>query len=150
MTDEFASEAGSGDGALSVRVYVNLLLKYLWLIALLGAVGGGAGYYYGQQQPEVYEARSMVLIDLDSPQILQDVMPVVDNTPSSSFWAKREYMETQLRVVRSRAIAERVSERLDLPNDREFLGLADVDDPAELERALAAAGVRTSRVARPF
>lgn len=144
MTDEFASDAGPGDGTTAMRVYVNLLLKYLWLVLLLGAVGGVAGYYYAKEQPEVYEARAMVLIDLDSPQILRDVVPVVDDAPSTNFWAKREYMETQMRIVRSRAVAERVAQRLDLANDRTFLGLSDVEDPAELERALAAADPATS------
>lgn len=143
MADDYASEYGGGDNATSARVYLNVLLKYLWLVVLLAVAGGVGAWYYAKQQPEVYESRALVLIDLDTPQILRDVMPVVDDAPSQNFWAKREYMETQMRIVKSRAIAERVAERLDLASDREFLGLSSVTDPGELERALSAADAAT-------
>jgi uncharacterized protein involved in exopolysaccharide biosynthesis len=115
MTDEFASDggaasAGSEEGP-GLGSYLNLAIKYAWLIILLGIVGGAVGYYYAQEQDEVFEARSIVLIDLDTPQILREVAPVVDNSIASNFWAKREFMDTQLRIVRSLAVAEEVATR---------------------------------------
>ncbi|MFT4704226.1 MAG: succinoglycan biosynthesis transport protein ExoP [Bradymonadia bacterium] len=143
MTDEFASDggaasAGSEEGP-GLGSYLNLAIKYAWLIILLGIVGGAVGYYYAQEQDEVFEARSIVLIDLDTPQILREVAPVVDNSIASNFWAKREFMDTQLRIVRSLAVAEEVATRLDLGSDTDFLGLSEISDPVALEAAIEAA-----------
>lgn len=112
-----------------------MVLKYGWLMALVvaGFVAGGA--YYASRQPPVYEATSRIVIDTTSPQILSDVAPVVD-MGGQSFWAIREYMETQYRILGSTSTAAEVARRLGLDNDPEFLGLAAIEDPAELQAAL--------------
>ena len=91
--------------------YVAVLFRYLWLLMLSGALGGGLAYYYGEQQPLVYEATAMVLYEDQRPQILNDVAPVVEATPGNNYWAKREFIETQLRLLGSTELAELVVER---------------------------------------
>ncbi|MCB9519366.1 MAG: polysaccharide biosynthesis tyrosine autokinase [Myxococcales bacterium] len=125
----------SGEDGLSPRDYVDILIKFLWLIVLVtaGAIGGGA--YFAEHQAPVYEAQSKIVIEAAGAQILNDVTPVVD-TGGQSFWAAREYMETQYRILRSSSIAAEVAVQLGLDHDAQFLGLADIVDPGELEQRL--------------
>ncbi len=58
-------------------------------------------------------------------------MKEVLETGSGAYWSSREYSETQLRVIQSRAVASRVVEKLGLQQDAAFLGLAKVpEDPS--------------------
>ena len=141
MNGEFAPDDGSAAAGGATQLmpvnYVAVLFRYLWLLMLSGALGGGLAYYYGEQQPLVYEATAMVLYEDQRPQILNDVAPVVEATPGNNYWAKREFIETQLRLLGSTELAELVVERLGLDTDLRFLGLSDIDDPVELDSALA-------------
>lgn len=141
MNDEFAPDP-TGTATPTVTTsplptnYLSLVLRYLWLVLLCTAVGGGVAYYYGEQQEEVFEATSLVLYEDQTPQLLSDVAPVVQASPGNNYWAKREFMETQLRLLRSTDLAGLVVDRLGLDSDVQFLGLHQIEDPAELERRL--------------
>ena len=50
------------DDTIDLRRYVGVFLTYWWLLVLLPAVGGAAGYFYSQTQDPVYEARATILV----------------------------------------------------------------------------------------
>mgnify|MGYP000954249832 CR=1 FL=1 len=135
MQDDLQTEMGAAP-ALAPREYFEALLKYWWLIGALVAASLGGGVHYARQQPPVYRATATIVIDAVRATILSDVAPVVD-TGGQSLWAQREYMETQLRILTSSAVAEQVATELGLAQDAEFLGLSAIADPAELEARLA-------------
>lgn len=134
MNDDLTDHVAPGAGT-DPREYLGILLKHAWVMVLVVAVFVAGGVYYASQQSPVYEASSRIVIDTSSPQILSDVAPVVD-TGGQSFWAIREYMETQYRILGSSSIAGEVAERLGLDDDVAFLGLSEIEDPAELATAL--------------
>ena len=136
MKDEFAELQPGGASSADPREYLALLLKHVWLMLIVVAACGAGGAYYASQQPSVYEATAKIVIDTSSPRILSEVAPVVD-TGSQSYWALREYLETQYRILQSASIAGSVARRLGLDEHLEFLGLSEIEDEAELETILA-------------
>lgn len=138
MRDEFTDPVTAGGGATDPREYLHMLLRHVWLLLLVGALSTAAGVYYASQQPPVYESSSRIVIETSTPQILSDVTPVVD-TGGQNFWAIREYLETQYRILGSSAVAGEVATRLGLEHDPVFLGLSEIEDPEELAAALETA-----------
>lgn len=135
MKDEFAELPSGGESDTDPREYLALLLKHIWLMLIVIAACIAGGAYYAAQQPPVYEASAKIVIDTSSPRILSEVAPVVD-TGSQSYWALREYMETQYRILQSASISGEVAGRLGLNGNLEFLGLAEIEDETEIEAIL--------------
>ena len=51
--------------------------------------------------------------------------PDVAESGAGGYWFTREYTETQTRIITSRAVSQRVVEKLGLQHDPDFLGVAD-------------------------
>jgi capsular exopolysaccharide synthesis family protein len=87
-------------------------------------------------QPRIYEASASVDIEQTAPQILgNSVQDVVTLTPGN-YWFSKEYYETQYRIISSRAVGQRVVDKLGLAQDIDFLGLNRIRDEAERRKAL--------------
>ena len=129
MQEEF-TEPGDMAPAGDPREYAMVLWKHVWMILTVVGVFVASGAYYASKQPAVYQSEAKIVIETESPQILSDVAPVVD-TGTQSFWALREYLETQHRILQSTSTANEVALRLGLNNDPVFLGVAEIDDPEE-------------------
>jgi capsular exopolysaccharide synthesis family protein len=118
-----------GTGSIDLRYYLRVLLKRKWLILLVFAVVVGATTLWARSQPKVYAAQISLIIDSKEPRFLDNQIQDVNNDSTSAYWANKEYIETQSKIITSRAVAQRVVEKLGLNTDAEFLGLTKL--PAE-------------------
>jgi len=122
-----------------VREYVRVVRKHGWLIAacflvIVGAVGL-ATYV---QQP-VYSAATRALIEREGPRVvnIQEVTP----TPGES----SEFFQTQVQIIRSRPVVQRVIDSLGLMERR--AELARSKDPVErFLRSVSVEPVRNTRL----
>lgn len=115
------------------KFYLRVLLRRRWLIFAVFAVTVGVTAVWTLRQPKVFAAAISVIIDISAPRFLaQDVQDVTTDS-YSNYWANKEYYETQHKVITSRAVAQRVVEKLGLQSDPAFLSV----DPALDEKARA-------------
>jgi len=107
ITDQAAALFRS-ESDLDLMHYYRLLLRNLWKIILFSLVVGGFSVFYALSLPPVYFAKTTLLIESHQPNVLsfQDVYQV--NTGG------RRYLGTQLQILKSRALAERVVDRMKL------------------------------------
>jgi polysaccharide biosynthesis transport protein len=114
------------------------------------------------RQTRFYEATCAIIIDLTAPRFLEkDQVQEVVETGASNYWSGREYSETQFRIIASRAVAQRVAQRLQLQQNDKFMNLDRIGDPTLreakrkardpvtiLQRNLRIEPVKESRVVR--
>ncbi|MBO6937191.1 MAG: polysaccharide biosynthesis tyrosine autokinase [Deltaproteobacteria bacterium] len=105
---------------LDVRAIARWLLAYKWVILGTALFVGGAATLWTLKQPKIYEAVATIEHDPNPVRPLgSDVEDIAD--PVGSYWASREYFETQNRIIASRSVAERVVRDLGLHEDSDFL-----------------------------
>lgn len=152
MSDAYEQDAGSTDSELDFSRYLWVVLRHIWLVLIVAALASAGGIWLLKQRTPLYRAAAQIILETEQQQILGEVDPIVDPI-GNSYFANREYVQTQLRVIRSRSIAESVATELDLQSDMEFLGIPDdIDEAARrdaLESADAAAMVQASLTVEP-
>lgn len=100
-----------------------------WSILFIVVLGVALAYYWTTQLPRVYVADCTIQFDTNPQRPLGSA--VEDTTlPYVSYWASRDYVETQNRIIASRVIAERVVRKLSLHQNPDFLYV-----PAENRKA---------------
>lgn len=110
-------------GGVDLRHYLRVLLKRKWLILLVFLVVVGGTTLWARSQPKVYAAQISLIIDSKEPRFLDSQIQDVNSDSTTAYWANKEYIETQSKIITSRAVAQRVVEKLGLNTDPEFLGL---------------------------
>ena len=115
------------------RYYLRVILRRKWLILLIFSVCTGVATLYSTRQPKVYSSQITLIIDPKEPRFLDAQIQDVNTEAGSFYWANKEYLETQYKIIQSRAVAQRVVEKLGLANDAEFLGLTKVDEKRRAE-----------------
>ncbi|MHB1846635.1 MAG: GumC family protein [Deltaproteobacteria bacterium] len=124
------------DPEIDLLAYWRVIRKHWGLIGTIFVTVVVAGVFWTLGQPKIYEASATVDIEQTSPQVLgSNVQDVVDMGPGN-FWFAKEYYETQYKVIASRAVSQRVVDKLQLGGDLDFLGLSKVKDKALLAKAL--------------
>ncbi len=105
------------DDSLDIRRYFQVLLKRKWLISLVvGTVLLLVAVQSFTTTP-LYRATARVQIDPES----ANVLPYKDIYESDERYVASEiYLQTQLEILQSRALARRVVDRLNLANDPRF------------------------------
>lgn len=109
---------GAGDGAVHQRAfrdYLLILRERIWYIIVVFFVVFSAVLVYTLNQTKIYESTATVQIFRRDPNIMQ-VQAVMDNEVRSA-----EDLNTQIKVLESVAIAQRVAERLTGNDLRQFL-----------------------------
>lgn len=96
----------------------------------------GAVTLFTTRQPKVYSAQISIIIDAKEPRFLDPQIQDL-NSDNASFWANREYVETQYKVIQSRAVAQRVVEKLGLNRDAAFLGLTRIADEKQRDELMS-------------
>ena len=136
---QFQEPAKVGEAPeIDLRAYWFVLVKWRWLVVLFALVSTSVVAAFTLRRPKIYAAATTVVIDLRPPQILGDkVQEVADS--GATFWASKEFYETQYKIMTSRAVMQMVVERLDLQRDASFLEVEHIKDPAARERAMASA-----------
>jgi capsular exopolysaccharide synthesis family protein len=134
QNDESSSTQLEPEG-IDVRAYWRTIARRRWLVIPFFVAAVLVTALITLRQTRIYDATCTVIIDLAAPRVLdKDVQEVVE-TGTGSYWFSREYYETQYKVIASRAVAQRVSDKLRLGANDRFLGTAAVADPAARERA---------------
>lgn len=121
---------------LDPRFYLRVLNRRKWLILLVFAAVVGGTALYTMRQPKVFGAQISVIIDITAPRFLDRDVQDVNTDSYSNYWANKEYYETQHKVILSRAVAQRVVEKLGLQSDAAFLGLEKIADPKARAEAM--------------
>lgn len=126
--DGITNQDALAGGAVDPRYYLRVLFRRKWLILAFFAVTVSAVTVWSLRQPKVYGAAISVIIDVTAPRFLDKDVQDVTADSYSNYWANREYYETQHKVITSRAVSQRVVEKLGLSSDPAFLGLDKVPD----------------------
>lgn len=117
-----------------IREYLDIVWRRRWGFILAFIITACLGAVYTLKQPKIFEASTAVIINPEPPTINP-----VDSNGSEQWFIRDTYYDTQLRVMQSRNVAQRVIDDLGLQNDIEFLELEDVKDPQILAKRLASA-----------
>jgi uncharacterized protein involved in exopolysaccharide biosynthesis len=94
---------------LRIRDYLNIVYRGRWIIIAALIVGVAGGVYYNWRSPRIFEAAATLHIDAD-PNVLGFDHPLVEQRD----WM-REFLPTQLAILKSRELANKVREELQQP-----------------------------------
>jgi capsular exopolysaccharide synthesis family protein len=125
--------------AISFRDYLSIFYKRRWVMAVFFAVVVGAAGVWLVREPRVYRAVSSLEISPVAPRYLGTGVQDVAESGATMYWQTKEFFETQYQIIRSRAVAQRVSDKLGLTSDPAFLGVAAIKDPAKQRQAMVGA-----------
>jgi polysaccharide biosynthesis transport protein len=137
--DLTASEVvGEAPGTkIDFRSYWRTVRKRWPFVVLSVIVATVIAFVYTYRQPKIYEATCQVIIETMAPQVLPGSKDVVE-LGTGSFWANKEFYETQYRIIQSTAVGQRTAEKLGLQYDPDYAGVLGPNrDLTDLGRALA-------------
>jgi capsular exopolysaccharide synthesis family protein len=99
----------------------HALRKYWSISAAVATTVMLAVAFYAMGQTKIYRSSATIQVDPSAPKPLgKDVQTVVD-MGAGDYFANREYLETQYKIIQSKRIAKAVVERLGLHRDVSFL-----------------------------
>ena len=94
-------------------------------------------FVYTYRQPKIYEATCQVIIEPMAPQVLPGSKDVVE-LGTGTFWANKEFYETQYRIIQSTSVGQRTAEKLGLQYDPDYASaVGPSHDLAALGRVVA-------------
>src|SRR5437867_2841268 len=96
-----------------LRRWLEILGRRRWVIAGVAALVLALAALKTLREPRIYTASVTLVIELQAPKVLGDQVQDVSDT-GASFWQSKEFFETQFRILKSRAVAERAVKRLSL------------------------------------
>jgi polysaccharide biosynthesis transport protein len=137
QAEGYVRPATDGGEELDLRAYWRTIVRRRWVILGVFAAVVVLTVLVTLRQTKIYASTATLIIDLNAPRVLgkTDVEDVVDSG-TGGYWYTKEYYETQYRVITSRAVAQRVVDKLQLARDLRFLGLEQVRDADKLEEEL--------------
>jgi len=106
-----------GEGGFSLLHYLNLAVKYRWLLICAVVLGLATGIVATLLTTPVYRASATIQIDEEPAK----VVAVESQRPTQSTGADKFY-QTQYELLKSRALARRVVAREGLANNPRFMG----------------------------
>jgi succinoglycan biosynthesis transport protein ExoP len=101
---------------LDVRRYFRIFWKFKWVFLIVAAGVASAVIYRTMSAPKVFQAVTVIQISPLTPRVHTEIREVVE-LGTGTYWANREYLNTQYQVITSRIVAQRVVERLGLDRD---------------------------------
>lgn len=135
--------------SFDLKSRLQVVVRRKWLVLLVFASVLGSVALYTVRQPRVFRAEVSIIIDPKEPRFLDSQIQDVNADTYSTYWGNREYVETQLKVITSRVVAQRVVDKLGLARDPVFLGLGKVTDEKrreELMKMMDAASILRGKV----
>ncbi len=110
-----------GAERLSLEALLRAVRKHWRAAAMTAALVAVAVMFYTVGQTKIYRVSATIQVDPNPPRPLgKDVQTVVD-MGAGDWFATREYLETQYKIIQSRRIATAVVQRLDLNHDGAFI-----------------------------
>jgi len=134
MATDSTNEAQSAS-AFPIREYLAILFQRRLGFILAVIVVVCLGVAYTLHQPKIFEASNTVIINPEPPTI----SPLESMDATQQWYMRDTYYDTQLKVMQSRKVAQRVVNDLGLEHDIDFLGLSEIKEADKLEKALASA-----------
>jgi capsular exopolysaccharide synthesis family protein len=137
--DLTASEiAGEPAGSrIDLRGYWRTIRKRWPFVVLSMIVATVIAFVYTYRDPKIYEATCQVIIEPMAPQVLPGSKDVVE-LGTGTYWATKEFYETQYRIVQSTTVGQRTAEKLGLQYDPDYAGISGPNhDLAALGRVVA-------------
>jgi polysaccharide biosynthesis transport protein len=111
-----------GDRESDIRYYADLLWRGRWLVAAAAVVGLTLGIVVALLQTPEYRAGTMLQIEPPTPTFLTVTDALVGG---GGFWQNTDFYNTQFKVLRSKGLAEKVVDRLQLRETAPFRGHPD-------------------------
>ena len=108
---------------IDLRHYFRILRKHKWPIVLFTAAVTGLAAYYAYTVTPIYNATSTLLIESQGTDGLVDFKEIVGVETQN-----QDYYQTQYELLRSRGLAQRVVNRLDLWNHPDYSPTAAIDE----------------------
>jgi len=113
----------------------DAILRYRWWIVLTTLAVTAVVALFTLRMPKVYQATTTLEYD---PNPTTPLGSTVEDVGVSHFLMSKEFFETQNLIIQSRAVAERVVERLGLDADPSFFGQEDSPDWTPVSKTSAA------------
>lgn len=116
--DEFSYDSGSSDSdksrgeVLDIQQYLRILRKHKWPIMLFSALVTVCAGYYAYTATPIYSATSTLLIESQQQANVLSIEELIGSDTESS-----DYYQTQFELLKSRRLAERVIDYLNLWDD---------------------------------
>src|ERR1022692_365959 len=135
MASEIAGESAASK--IDFRAYWRTIRKRWPFVVLSTIVATVIAFVYTYRQPKIYEATCQVIIEPMAPQVLPGSKDVVE-LGTGTFWANKEFYETQYRIIQSTTVGQRTAEKLGLQYDPDYAGIVGPShDLAALGRTIA-------------
>jgi uncharacterized protein involved in exopolysaccharide biosynthesis len=83
----------------SVRRYLEVLRKRLWVVIACVAVGVTGAVLYTMRLPRIFEATATVVINPQAPRVFGNQVDEVFELGTGSYWSNQEYYNTQLDII---------------------------------------------------
>ncbi len=106
----FGTDGSSSNGPNPLRQYLHLVQRYWWIIALTTALGLGYQWYGTRNDQPLFLASSAIRLNDQSAAMSSNLMPDYSN----GFGGYTDPILTQVQVIKSRVVAERVVDSLGL------------------------------------
>jgi capsular exopolysaccharide synthesis family protein len=120
---------------IDVRAYWRTIVRRRWVVLPFFLATLLVTVVFSLRSTKIFDSACTLIIDLAAPKVLdnQQVQDVVESG-TGGYWYTKEYYETQYKVITSRAVAQRVLDKLLLAQNLRFLGVSKIADPVEREK----------------
>jgi succinoglycan biosynthesis transport protein ExoP len=134
-TSDLSPEAP--DAKVDFRAYWRTIRKRWPFVILAMIVATVVAFVYTYRQPKIYEATCQIIIEPMAPQVLPGSKDVVE-LGTGTYWATKEFYETQYRIIQSTAVGQRAAEKLGFQYDPDYAsGAGPSTDPIAIGRKVA-------------
>ncbi|HEY8925470.1 MAG TPA: Wzz/FepE/Etk N-terminal domain-containing protein, partial [Polyangia bacterium] len=102
------------------RLSAKAIIKRWKLVALAILVVTSVVFVWTYRAPKFYSATCTLVIDPSAPRVFNGNVSEVVEMGSGSYWADISFYQTQYKIIASKEIAQKVSERLGLGADPDY------------------------------
>jgi polysaccharide biosynthesis transport protein len=85
--------------AASIRRYVGIIRKRLWVVLAVVAIGVTGAVLYTMRLPRIFQATATIIVNPQAPRVFGNDVDEVFELGTGSYWSNQEYYNTQVSVV---------------------------------------------------
>ncbi|GAB4301210.1 MAG: polysaccharide biosynthesis tyrosine autokinase [Myxococcota bacterium] len=105
--------------------YLSIIRRSWLLMASSFVVVVTLGVIYTIKQPKIYEAAATIILKAQAIRPLGSKVETIDQS-ATNYWFLIEFRKTQLKVITSKTVLQKVIDKLHLGKDLDFLGLKEL------------------------
>src|SRR5687767_14811666 len=87
---------------MELKQYFQMVRRWLWLLILGVALGGGAGYYYSSLQEPVYQSSTRALV----------MRPPLEQSSDLTYYSDLQLVQTYIQLLSTQPVLDAASERI--------------------------------------